>query len=130
MSRQRRIRATMVTVAVVVVGAAIFLVGAAASQRADWRTGTALVRGEPANPEVVITDASGWDYAVAGGVDWIDRGGTVHFGDRLPGCLRAVPLGDRQYGDTHVIRFATVTVDVEGVGGSRIVAAIDCRGAS
>jgi hypothetical protein len=44
--------------------------------------------------------------------------------------VAAVPLTHRDDGEPHTIRFATVDVDAEGVGGSRLVAAIDCRDAA
>lgn len=130
MSGQSAVTAAMVCLVTVAVGTAAFLGGAAAGEEAEWRTGTARVMGEPSSPEVVITDDAGRDYATAGLVDWIDGHGTLHTGDRLPGCLRSLPLTHPEYGERTVLQFATADVDVDGVGSTRLVVAIDCRPAS
>ena len=79
--------------------------------------------GEAGTPERVPKYAAGL-------VDWIDVHGALHTGDRLPGCLKSLPLTHPEYGERRVTRFATAVVDVDGVGSTRLVAAIDCRPAS
>lgn len=126
MSRQA-LSAGIVGLAIAAVGAIAFLGGVASGEEAEWRTGSARVMGEPSSPEVVITADAGGDYATAGLLDWIDGQGTLHTGDRLPGCLKVLPLTHPRYGERRAIRFATAEVDVSGIGSTRLVAALDCR---
>lgn len=82
--------------------------------------------GHPKDPDLVV-HADGWDYATSGDVEWIDEHGTFHSGDSWPECLAPVPLNSPDFGKERVVRFATVKVEVDGMG-SRPIVMVDCRG--
>ena len=111
---------------VVAVGAGGYLAGKSAAEQADWHTGTGRVLGDPEDPDLVV-DVDGWDYAGSGDMRWIDEYGTSHSGDTWPECLEPVPLTSRDFGAERTVRFATVKIEVDGMG-FRPIVMVDCRG--
>jgi hypothetical protein len=124
---QSRRRALLLGGVVSVVAAtAGYVIGARATDQADWHSVTAQVVGEADYPLVSI-DVDGFTYAIPDDVAyWIDARGATHSGG-WPSCLRPNPAGTTTQVPRNVpIRFATAAVDAD-VLPTRIVVAVDCR---
>jgi hypothetical protein len=116
--------ATLAAIGGFVVGG--YAVGASGADDVDWYDVTVQVVGEPDRP-LVSVDVDGWTYAIRDSVPhWIDAQGAVHTGG-WPSCLEPNPVGaNTQAPRTVPIRFAAVSVDVDGFGWREVVS-VDCR---
>ena len=101
-----------------------FFIGQTSARRADWRTGTAYLLGDPHSPGFSVR-VGDWTYGAEGSVPhWIDRKGVTHEGG-WPQCL--MPPSPSSEGERQVpVRFAALTAKVDGLTW-RPVLMVDCR---